>query len=79
MLYEDDDLYSHRDGHWRVLPRWVKGVTIAIGLPAWLVLLASLFLGGIGSRYQMAAFAVFLGVAVLQIIFFLKAYWRMEL
>jgi hypothetical protein len=79
MPDEDEDLYTHRDGHWRVLPRWVKWASVLIGLPAWLVFMAGIFRGDIGSSYQIFAFALFGCVAALQGFFIAQAYWRMDL
>ena len=75
----DDDLYTRRDGHWKVLPRWVKYLTVLLGLPAWAVFAVSIFLGDIGSSYQMIAFSILASVAALQIVFIFRAYWRMDL
>ena len=75
----DDDLYTHRNGHWKVLPRWVKYLTALLGLPAWAVIAASIFLGGNGSSYQIIAFSIFVSVVLLQGVFIFRAYWRMDL
>lgn len=79
MPDEDDDFHTHRIGPWQILPRWVKWISLLIGLPAWLVLVAGIFRGDIGSSYQLSAFAIFGGVAVFQGFFVARAYVRMDL
>lgn len=76
---EDDDLSSFRYGHWRVQPKWVKALTVGIALPAWLVLMTDVFTGNTDSRLNTAAFIAFATVAILQMIFVFRAYWRMDL
>lgn len=78
MPTEDEDFPTGRDSHWRLLPHWVKAVTVLIGLPAWLVCVAGMLRGDFGSSYLMTAFAVFGCVALLQIVCTLRAALRME-
>lgn len=79
MISEHDDPSSFRDGHWRVQPTWVKALAVGIALPAWLVLLAGVFTGHIHTRLNTAAFIAFAAVAILQMVFVYRAYWRMDL
>jgi sterol desaturase/sphingolipid hydroxylase (fatty acid hydroxylase superfamily) len=79
MIDADDDLSSFRDGHWRVQPRWVKALALLIALPAWVVLMVSIFTGTIGGTLQTVAFSAFAAVALLQLVFIFRAYWRMDL
>jgi hypothetical protein len=76
---DDDDLYSGGDGHWRVLPRWAKRVSILVGLPAWLALMIGVFSGRANTHLVLVAFGAFAGVAILQTVLLFRAYWRMEL
>lgn len=75
----DDDVETVRMSTWRILPTWVKTITILIGLPAWIIFLVCLVSGAIGSQVQVTAFAAFMMVSLLQIAFVLRAYWRMDL
>jgi len=79
LMNEDEDLYTSNRGHWRVLPPWAKAITIIIGMPAWLVLMVSVFWGEPDGRVSFIAFCIFGGVAVLQTLLLVRAYWRMEL
>lgn len=79
MPLADDELYTSRDGHWKVLPQWAKYLRTLVGLPALAVFAVSIFLGDIGNRYQVIAFAIFGCVVALQGVFILRAYWRMDL
>jgi len=76
---DDDDLYTGRDGSWQVLPRWAKGISIFVGLPAWLTLIIGVFSGGPDTCLVLIAFGAFAGVAILQGVLLFRAYWRMEL
>lgn len=69
---------SLQNGHWQVQPRWAKAVAVLVGLPAWFVLLFTVVTSHIGAL-QTAAFSVFAGVALLQLGFVFRAYWRMDL
>ena len=79
MSDADDDLYSLRDGLWQVQPRWVKALTLLIAVPAWLVFVTSIFFGTLGGTLQTIAFSVFAAVALLQLVFVVRAFWRMDL
>ena len=79
MVDDNDDLSSFRDGHWRVLPAWVKAVSMLVGLPSFIVLMIGTFRGDFDSTLQTVAFGAFAGVALLQMAFLFRAYWRMEL
>ncbi|MBN8811339.1 MULTISPECIES: hypothetical protein [unclassified Sphingomonas] len=79
MSDEDEDFRTRRIGQWEMLPRWVKWITTLIGLPAWLVFVAGIFRGDIGSSYQMFALAIFAGVAALQAFFTVRALVRMDI
>jgi hypothetical protein len=70
----DDDLSSFRDGHWQVQPIWVKVLTISVALPAFFVLMT-----GKGGRLETVALVAFAAIAMLQMTFVLRAYWRMDL
>jgi hypothetical protein len=76
---EEEDLCASNRGHWRALPQWAKAITIFIGVPAWLVLMASVFRGEPDGGTSFVAFCTFGGVAVLQTLLLVRAYWRMEL
>jgi hypothetical protein len=79
LMDEEEDLYTSNRGHWRALPPWAKAVTIFVGIPAWLVLMVSVFRGETDSRISFVAFCIFGSVAVLQTLLLFRAYWRMEL
>jgi hypothetical protein len=65
--------------YWRVQPLWVKFITIAVGLPAWLVLAFGVLTGRVDGDVEAVSFGLFLAVAILQLLFVSRAYWRMEL
>lgn len=74
-----DDRSSLRDGHWSVQPSWVKALTIVIAVPALLVLVLSVFTGKIDNIVEGLAFGAFAAIALLQLIFVFRAFWRMDL
>ena len=79
MARDDEELTFLNDGHWRVLPRWVKVISVGVGLPAWLVLVTLLFTDHLGGTVFTATFGIFAAVAALQMAFIFRAYWRMDL
>jgi hypothetical protein len=79
MSDADEDLYSLRDGLWQVQPRWVKALTLLIAVPAWLVFVTSIFAGTLGGTLQTIAFSAFAAVALLQLAFVVRAFWRVDL
>ena len=75
MDRSDNELSSLTDGHWKVQPRWVKALTVIIGLPAFLVLIT----GAASGTLENVTMCAFIAVALLQVSFVLRAYWRMDL
>ena len=75
MDRSDNEMSSLTDGHWKVQPGWVKALTVFVGLPAFLVLLT----GAASGALENVAMAAFIAVAVLQLSFVLRGYWRMDL
>ena len=70
-----NELSSLTDGHWKVQPGWVKALTVIIGLPAFIVLVT----GAASGAAENVAMGAFIVVVLLQLIFVLRAYWRMDL
>jgi hypothetical protein len=75
MDKSDDEPSSLTDGHWKVQPGWVKALTVLIGVPAFLLLAT----GAVGGMVENVAVSAFLAVALLQLAFVFRAYWRMDL
>jgi len=75
MDRSDNELSSLTDGYWKVQPGWVKALTIIIGLPAFIVLVS----GAASGTPENIAMGAFIAVALPQLIFVLRAYWRMDL
>ena len=67
--------------HWDIQPKWVKALSIGVGLPAWLVLMYSVLSeNGFSNPWVMrVAFAAFATVAVVQFLFIARGYWRMDI
>ncbi len=64
---------------WNAQPLWVKIATLVIALPAWIIFaVVGVINGDIGSPYADAAFGLFGIVAALQLAYFAKALWRMD-
>jgi hypothetical protein len=72
-----DWIVKHRPGKpvWNAQPDWVKVTTLAVALPIWV---AAAALGSKVSILDDIGFGVFAAVAVLQLVFFARALWRME-
>lgn len=66
---------------WKVQPRWVKRLTMFIGIPCWIAFAATIFMGTIFTHT--APTLIFFGgfgvVAVLQTFFIARALWRNEM
>ena len=75
MDRSDNEMSSLTDGHWKVQPAWVKALTVIIGLPAFLVLVT----GAASGVLDDLAMGAFIAVALLQLSFVLRAYWRLDL
>jgi hypothetical protein len=73
-MNSDDDFSTFASGHWQVQPRCVQALTIAVAVPAFLALVA-----GIEGRLETIALFAFAAIAILQLAFLLRAYWRMDL
>lgn len=73
-MNSDDDLSTFAGGHWQVQPKWVQALTIAVAVPAFLALVA-----GVEGRLETIALFAFAAIAILQLAFVLRAYWRMDL
>ena len=71
----DNELSSLADGYWKVQPGWVKTLTIIIGLPGFIVLVS----GAASDTLENVAMGAFIAAALLQLIFVLRAYSRMDL
>jgi hypothetical protein len=70
---------SDRSGLWDVLPRWVKVVSVAVALPAWLWWVWEIISSNAASEVSLTPFLIFGAVALIQIFFIGRAFWRMEL
>lgn len=75
MDNSDNEVSSLTDGHWKVQPGWVKALTVLIGVPAFFVLVS----GTVSGTLENVALSAFVAVALLQLAFVLRAYWRMDL
>jgi hypothetical protein len=66
---------------WRLFPRWLKALTLLVGLPAWLGFAAMIFTGAIFGHQTvtLTLFGVFGFVAVCQMVFMARAAWRNDL
>ena len=64
---------------WTVLPKFVKIGSLAIGLPAWVILAVSVVSGKEFGAMQTTAFGVFVAAALVQIFFLVRAYWRKDI
>ena len=74
-----DSLSPLSNGHWKVQPRWLKALTILVAVPAWLVLMVSVFSGDIDATVETVALSAFVATFLLQVAFVFRAYWRMDL
>jgi hypothetical protein len=71
-----------REAHWWVQPRWVKFLTFLIGVPAGLVFMYEVKFGNftaMDNRISDISFAALGFVALLQIFFVFRGYWRMDI
>ncbi|WP_169804446.1 hypothetical protein [Sphingomonas pituitosa] len=66
---------------WRLFPRWLKAVTLLIGLPAWLGFAAMIVTGSILEHQTttLTLFGAVVFVAVCQTTFMARAAWRNDL
>ena len=76
---QEDEPQTLSEAHWWVQPRWVKVMSVVIGVPSFLYLS---FSGGhdpLETPLEAASFIGFALVAAVQMIFVLRAYWRMDI
>ncbi|RYD96321.1 MAG: hypothetical protein EOP61_18210 [Sphingomonadales bacterium] len=66
---------------WRVQPNWVKKLTLFVGLPVWLALGAMIITGKFfeWQAFSQFLFCIFSGVAVTQLFFVGRAFWRNDI
>ncbi len=78
---EDTTPRSLKGAQWLALPKWVRLYSIPVGVPAWLLLMAHSFSSdGILSPSANDVVVGFLAsVALLQLAFVARAYWRMDI
>lgn len=80
-LDEDSEPETINEAHWWVQPRWVKYVTFIVAAPASLVWGYEVRFGDPFAypRLMDVCFGALFLVAVLQLIFIFRAYWRMDI
>jgi hypothetical protein len=66
---------------WRLFPRWLKAVTLLVGVPAWLGFAAMVVTGSIFKHQTttLTLFGAFAFVAICQTAFMAQAAWRNDL
>ena len=69
------------NSEWSIQPKWVKALSLGIGLPAWLLIMIDVLSeDGISAAWvTYVAMALFAAVAVIQMLFIARAFWRMDL
>ena len=77
MPASDDD--DKPPTYWDVLSLWVKVLTFAVALPAWLWWMWQIVAGTAPDEASLAPFFIFGAVAIVQIFFLARAVWRMDL
>ena len=65
--------------HWKVQPSWVKALTIVVAVPAWLVFAYNILSDSPDDHVVHVSFVLFIVVALLQLIFVFRAYWREDI
>jgi hypothetical protein len=81
-LDQDFEPESIDEAHWWVQPKWVKHVSVIVGLPAgliWTYEVQSADTSFLGSPAMFICFGAIFFVAVLQLVFIFRAYWRMDI
>lgn len=78
-LKKDDNPQSLEAAHWSAQPVWVKLYTICIGLPAWIFLMVGIFAADFGDVAMNVATVLFVGAALLQMLFVFRGYWRIDI
>lgn len=77
--HDDDEPKTLHEAHWWVQPRWVKALTFLIGVPSfgylWFTGSTDPFETSLGT----ASVIGFVLVAILQMLFVFRAYWRMDI
>lgn len=61
---------------WNVQPQWLRWITILVALPAWLVIMLSMFQGDWSPLAINIGFATIFVVAALQLVFFIRSQRR---
>jgi hypothetical protein len=76
---EEDEPTTLTQAHWWVQPRWVKILTVAVGIPSWLYLWFTKDVDPVATLAGKIAFGGFFSVALLQLVFIFRGYWRMDI
>lgn len=64
---------------WNVLPRWVKVLSVAVALPAWLWWVWEIIAEPDASEAPLTPLFIFGAVALIQFFFIGRALWRINL
>jgi hypothetical protein len=77
--YQDGEPRTLSDAHWSVQPRWVKTASVIIGLPSFLYLGLRGGHDPLETTLGTISLIGFASVALLQLIFVFRGYWRMDI
>lgn len=76
---EGDEPSTLSEAHWSVQPRWAKVASLVIGVPSFLYLWLKGGYDPFETSLGTASVIGFALVALLQMIFVFRGYWRMEI
>jgi len=79
QLNGSDEQETLKAAHWRVQPRWVKVLSFVLGIPC--IAYLWLHMGGdpFATLLGKASVIGFAFVALVQMLFVFRAYWRMDI
>ena len=78
-LRNDDEPQTIAEAHWWVQPLWARIVTFAVGIPAFLYLKFGADTDPFSTTLGKISFGAFAFVALLQLFFVFRGYWRMNI
>jgi hypothetical protein len=78
-LFAKEEPRTLAEGHWSVQPIWARYLAVFVGIPAWIGLGYVILTGNIDSTLQRACGGVFAMVALIQLGFIVRGYWRTDI
>ncbi|MEP9403460.1 hypothetical protein [Sphingomonas sp. VNH70] len=78
-LFAKEEPQTLAEGHWSVQPIWARYLAVFVGVPAWIGIAYGVLTGDIHSALHRACAVAFAMVALIQLGFVFRGYWRMDI